>query len=387
MRAVIDARPALDPRRTGVGHYTQQIIRHLPHADPDSEYVAWYLHAKGLFRPRSFFEGVHAPNLTEKASRFPARVFGPLSSRLGVPRIEWSVRSDVLLATNFLPPATHGDGVVMVVHDLAHERLPETAPHMDSRWRRAFDRWVTRAAGVIVPSESTKADLLDRHDVSPARVHVTQLGVDASAFAPAPEMIVRATKRKYGIDGPYALFVGGLEPRKNLETLVRAFAKVAPGTRLVIAGGPVRWDPKAADRLDDVIAGLPSAARPRIVRTGYVTDKEKVALLSGATLLAYPSLYEGFGFPVLEGFAAGVPVLTSNVSSLPEVAGEAAITVDPRDPQAIADGLTQLFEDPDLRAMLSASGLTRAAKFTWEATARRTAEVLHAADAVVHLDA
>src|SRR5829696_2313765 len=133
MRAVIDARPALDPRRTGVGHYTQQLIRHLPHADPSNEYVAWYLHAKGLLRPRSFFTGVHAPNLTEKASRFPARIFGPMSSRLGVPRIEWSVGFDVLLATNFLPPATHSRGVVMVVHDLAYERLPDTAPHMDHR--------------------------------------------------------------------------------------------------------------------------------------------------------------------------------------------------------------------------------------------------------------
>lgn len=119
------------------------------------------------------------------------------------------------------------------------------------------------------------------------------------------------------------------------------------------------------------------AARARIVRTGYVGDQEKVALLSGATLLAYPSLYEGFGFPVLEGFAAGVPVLTSTTSSLPEVAGEAAVLVDPRDTDAIAEGLAQLFDDADLRGMLSAAGLTRASKFTWERTARLTAEALH----------
>ena len=382
MRAVIDARPALDPRRTGVGLYTQQIIRHLPHADPDNEYVAWYLHAKGLFRPRRFFEGVNAPNLTEKASRFPARVFGPMSTRLGVPRIEWSGAFDVLLATNFLPPATHSPGVVMVVHDLAHEHLPETAPHMDPRWRRRFDRWLQRAAGVIVPSASTKADLLAAHDVDADRVHVTPLGVDVAAFAPAAPDAIEAVRRKYGIDGAYALFLGGIEPRKNLDLLVQAFASLEPGTRLVIAGGSVRWDPKAIDRLGEVIGALPPAARARIVRTGYVADREKIALLSGATLLAYPSRYEGFGFPVLEGFAAGVPVLTSDVSSLPEVAGDAAVLVDPRDPDAIADGLRQLFDDPDLRAMLSAAGLARAAKFTWEATARGTAAALHAAHEV-----
>jgi glycosyltransferase involved in cell wall biosynthesis len=384
MRAVIDARPALDPRRTGVGQYTQQLIRHLPHADPSNEYVAWYLHAKGLFRPRSFFSGVHAPNLTEKASRFPARIFGPMSSRLGVPRIEWSVPFDVLLATNFLPPATKRPGVVLMVHDLAYERLPDTAPHMDDRWRRRFDAWLRRAAGVLVPSESTRRDLLEFHRVEPSRVHVTPLGVDMSAFAPAPPEAVDAVRRKYGIDQPYVLFLGGIEPRKNLDALVRAFATTAPGTRLVIAGGAVRWDPKATDRLDAEIALLPAAARERIVRTGYVGDREKVALMSGATMLAYPSRYEGFGFPVLEAFAAGLPVLTSNVSSLPEITGDAAIAVDPLDEQAIAAGITQLLDDPDLRAMLSAAGLTRASRFTWEATARCTAQALDAAHAVAH---
>ena len=382
MRAVIDARPALDPRRTGVGHYTQQLIRHLPHADPSSDYVAWYLHAKGLLRPRSFFAGVHAQNLTEKAARFPARIFGPMSSRLGVPRIEWSVGFDVLLATNFLPPATRSPGVVMVVHDLAYERLPDTAPHMDDRWRRRFDSCLRRAAGVLVPSESTKRDLLENHRIDGARVHVTPLGVDMAAFAPAPPEAIDAVRRKHGIDQPYALFVGGIEPRKNLDALVRAFATTPTGTRLVIAGGPVRWDPTAADRLDAVIAQLPAPARGRIVRTGYLSDRQKVALMSGASMLAYPSLYEGFGFPVLEAFAAGLPVLTSKVSSLPEVTGDAAVTVDPSDEAAIAAGITQLFDDEDLRAMLSAAGLTRAARFTWEGTARHTAEALRAAHAV-----
>ncbi len=383
MRTLIDARPALDPRRTGVGHYTQQVIRHLPHADPAHEYVAWYLHAKGLIRPRRFFEGVEAPNLAEQASRFPARVFEPLSSRLGVPRAEWSVEFDVLLATNFLPPATRSPGVVMVVHDLAYERMPDTAPHMNDRWRRRFDGWLPRAAGVLVPSSSTRRDLLANHPVDASRVTVTPLGVDAAAFAPVPREQIDAACRRFGVDGPYALFVGGIEPRKNLDALVRAFARLAPGTRLVIAGGPVRWDPGASDRLGETIAELPPAARGRIVRTGYVSDRDKLALLSGATLMAYPSLYEGFGFPVLEGFAAGVPVLTSNVSSLPEVAGDAALTVDPKDETAIAEGLAQLFGDDDLRAMLSASGLARAATFTWEATARRTAEALHRAHGLV----
>jgi glycosyltransferase involved in cell wall biosynthesis len=351
--------------------------------DPGSEYVAWYLHAKGLFHPRSFFGSLEAANLSERASRFPARVFEPMSSRLGVPRIEWSVDFDVLLATNFLPPATHSPGVVMVVHDLAYERLPATAPHMSGPWRRRFDTWLPKAAGVLVPSASTRRDLLEAHAVDADRVTVAPLGVDAGAYSPAPAEAVASVRRRFGVDGPYALFVGGIEPRKNLDALVRAFASLQPGTRLVIAGGPVRWDPKAADRLEATIAALPAASRARIVLTGYINDRDKVALLSGAALLAYPSLYEGFGFPVLEGFAAGVPVLTSNVSSLPEVAGDAALLVDPRDEAEIAGGLAQLFEDDDLRSVLSAAGLARAATYTWEATAKRTAEALHRAHGLV----
>ena len=114
-----------------------------------------------------------------------------------------------------------------------------------------------------------------------------------------------------------------------------------------------------------------------MVRTGYVREREKVALLTGATVLTYPSLYEGFGLPVLEAFAVGVPVLTSNVSSLPEVAGDAAVMVDPHDTEAIATGVAELVEDDDLRAMLSAAGFVRAASFPWEATARATAAVVH----------
>lgn len=378
MRVLIDARPALDPRRTGVGLYTQQIVRHLPHTDPGTEYTAWYLRSPRHLRMRRHFEGV-AANLHEHASFFPAPLFGPLTVRTGLPRLEWTVGFDVMLATNFIPPSTASDDVVLVVHDLAYEHLPETAPHVNERWRRLFDRWVAKARHVIVPSTSTKSDLVARHPIAPDRVSVVPLGVDTSAVAPASPDAVDAVCRKFGVDGPYIVFIGGLEPRKNLEGLLRAFATLGPGLRLVIAGGPVRWDPKNADRLDQAIVELPPAMRARVVRTGYVREREKVALLTGATLLAYPSLYEGFGLPVLEAFAVGVPVLTSNVSSLPEVAGDAAVMVDPYDTEAIADGIAQLVEDDDLRAMLSAAGLVRAASFPWEVTARATAAVLRRA--------
>jgi glycosyltransferase involved in cell wall biosynthesis len=379
MRVAIDARPALDARKTGVGYYAQHIIRALPNADPEMHVTAWYLHAKGLLRARRFFADVGASNFDERSSPFPARVFEPVSSRLGVPRLEWLCDFDVVLATNFLPPATRSPGVVMMVHDLAFQLFPDTAPQVDARWRRRFDQRLHGVARILVPSKSAKDDLVRLYGVEGDRIDAICHGVDADAFRPAAEPAVQAAQRRYGIVGRYLLFVGGIEPRKNLPGLVRAFAKLDPDATLVLAGGPVRWYPKATEQLDAAIEALPSSIRGRVVRTGYVSDAEKLALLTGATLFAYPSTYEGFGMPVLEAMACGTPVLTSSVSSLPEVAGEAAVLVDPAKPDAIAGGMDELLMDEDLRNRLAGAGLARAASFTWEKTAKATAASLRRA--------
>ena len=379
MRVVVDARPALDARKTGVGHYTAHLLRALPAAAAGDEITAWYLHARGLFRSRTFFSGVGG--LHERASRFPARIFEPLSSRLGEPRLERFVEFDVLLATNFLPPATASPGVVLMVHDLAFRKFPETAPHMEGRWLRRFESWLADAARVIVPSASAAHDLTELYGVDPSRIDAIHHGVEAHAFRPAPEPVVADVRRRFGIPGAYVLFVGGIEPRKNLDRLVRAFATLQglDEVSLVIAGGPVRWFPGAVEQLEAAIAALPPRTRSRVIRTGYVSQPDKVALMTGATLLAYPSRYEGFGFPVMEAFAAGLPVLTSNVSSLPEVAGDAAELVDPDDTDAIAAALERMLRDRDLLDNLAAAGVARVSGFTWEATARATVASLRRA--------
>jgi glycosyltransferase involved in cell wall biosynthesis len=374
VRIAIDARPALDPGRTGVGHYARRLIEHLPVAMPEDEVVAWYLHAKGLISRRRFFLGTGAE---EHPSRFPARVFQPVSWRLGVPRLEWLMRFDALLATNFLPPPTKVPGVVLVVHDLAYEVMPETAPHHDARWRRRFDRWLRRSAAVIVPSESARADLLDRHELDEDHVRVIPHGAEPFEAPPADD--VEAARKRFDIGRRYVLFVGGIEPRKNLHGLIEAFRRLHTEAWLVVAGGRTNWIPGETGRLESAVAALPEGVRRRVRFTGYVSDDDKRALLAGADVLAYPSRYEGFGFPVLEGFAAGVPVLTSTASSLPEVAGDAALLVDPADPGAIAEGLERLLGDEALRGRLRAAGHRRVRSYTWERAAASTAEVLRAA--------
>ncbi len=378
LRIAVDARSALDPGRTGIGHYCWNIVRSLPLADPANSYIAWHLDPKGV--RRGAFADV-AANLSEAVGRFPNRWFEPVSSRLGWPVANSSIGPfDVLLAPNFIAPVLRSGPAVPVVHDLAFDVFPETAPHVDARWRRRFEASLSAAPAVIVPSRSTREDLLSRYGTDPARVEVVHHGVEPRAVAAAGDRVV-AMRSKIG-DGPYLLFIGGIEPRKNLIALVRAFGMVAagePSVRLVIAGGAVRWFPQAVDRLDSTIAGLPPVARARVIRTGFVGPDEKAALLSGAAGLVYPSLYEGFGFPVLEAFAAGVPVLTSNISSMPEVAGDAALQVDPHDEAAIAEGMGRLLAEPGLGEQLARAGLERVGAFTWEACARRTAAILHAA--------
>jgi alpha-1,3-rhamnosyl/mannosyltransferase len=370
VRIAIDARPASDAEPTGVGHYTRRMLQHLPNAMPMAELVAWHRPGGGAGIPRF-------PNLTEHVSRIP-NVLEPVWRRLEVPGLERQIRFDALLATNFLPPPTRSESVVLVVHDLAFEVMPEAGPGFGERWRRRFDGWLRRSAAVIVPSASAKTDLLERHPIDETRVLVIAHGADPFE-RPTPDEIDRVRER-FGIGGPFALFLGGIEPRKNLRALVEAFARIRDvDPWLVIAGGRVPWAPNGVETLRAQVDDLPHDVRRRVVLTGYVTDEQKRSLLAGATTLAYPSLYEGFGFPVLEGFAAGVPVLTSTVASLPEVAGDAAISVEPDDLGGIEDGLARLFRDAELRERLISAGRARLPMFTWEGSAAATAEVLRGA--------
>lgn len=379
IRIAVDARPAVFPQRTGVGYYTWHLLKHLPAVDPNSEYVAWYLNARALTGGRR--RRLAELPVTERWTPIPTRWFDRMTERFDLPRIEWFVRFDLLFAPNFVPPSTRTRSLVVTIHDLAFRLHPETAPQSTRWWLSRVERTLERATRIIAVSEATKRDLLELYGVSNERVAVIPNGVDGRAFhPPSPEDVARV-RRRFGIAGPYLLFLGGIEPRKNLPALVRAFAQLPPDVRpaLVLAGGSVEWNTEGRDALEGALRELPWQIGERIVLTGYVTEVEKVALLGGAESLVYPSLYEGFGLPVLEAMACGTPVVTSDAPALAEVGGDAALLVDPRDPAAIAAGIERVLRDGELRTELTAKGTARAASYSWEQTARRTAEVLHEA--------
>jgi len=369
--------------RTGVGHYTMQLLRLLPRVDPGTTYVAWYPSARAalnLSRTPRLFDEDRPPNLIERAVPIPGAWFERLSAR-EIPRVEWTVRFEVLFAPNFIPPPTRARRLVLTVHDLAFRLFPATAPLATRQWLARLESALHRAARIMVVSEQTRRDLLDTYGVADDRVSVVPLGVDAAVFRPAPEDAVRAVRQRYGIEGPYVLTLGGIEPRKNLPAIIRAYSALDAALRptLVLAGPVTPWNPEGWELLRPALDRLPPSIRERVVFTDYVSENAKVALLTGAEALVYPSLYEGFGLPVIEAMACGTPVLTSNVSALPATAGGAALLVDPRDEEAITAGIERLITDPALRETLRAAGLARAKAFSWRRTAVLTAEVLHEA--------
>ena len=378
MRVLVDARPAVFSERTGVGTYVWNLLRRLPAVDPSTEYVAWYLHARSILRGRRSFDGT---GVHERRVLFPSRLYDR-TARLGLPPAEVFGRADVVFGTNFVPPPTLRTPTVVTVHDLAFRLFPETAPQAVAWWRRAVERAIGRAAVVVVPSEATRRDLLRLYDADPERVETIPLGVDRSVYAPADPERIDQVRRRYAVEGPY-MVVLGRHQRKNLDGLLRAFAAVPDEARprLVVTGAPP-WTPDGSDHDAPALAAIPPRVRSRVSLVGYVPPADAAALLSGSLGLAYPTRYEGFGFPALEAMACGAPVLTSNVSALPELVGDDAVLVDPSDDASIAEGLVRLISDDGLRERLRAAGLVRAARFGWDETARATAAALERAAAV-----
>lgn len=262
---------------------------------------------------------------------------------------------------------------VVTIHDLIPQLFPQSVTRGHRLIRCAMlPLVVKRADRLIAVSQATARDLLEMFPNAASKVRVVYSGVD-SRFAPAPLHEVAALRRRLGLPSEYVLYLGTLSPRKNLDGLFEAYellhqrkADVPP---LVVAGKPGwLWEPimRRADAL-----GL----RTRVIFCGFVPDEGLPALLTGATLFALPSLYEGFGLPVLEAMACGTPVVTSDRSSLPEVAGDAAHLVDPKSPEAIADGIRRVLHDDPYRAELRRRGFDRAHAFRWELTARQTVAV------------
>ena len=283
---------------------------------------------------------------------------------------------DVFFTPAHVIPFSYSRPSVATVHDLGFVHFPEA----HTRRQLTYLRWSTkhnanRAKLIIADSEASKADLRCYYGVDPARIEVVYPGVDPTLRPIADQQKLTAVTRKYGVIPPFMLYIGTIQPRKNLVRLIDCFLDSDVDYRLVIAG-KAGW---LSESIISHIDNLEGDERARICLPGYIAEEDKAALLSAAEAVVFPSLYEGFGFPLVEANACGTPVLSSDSSSLPEIAGDAALLVDPRDEQALQEGIRRIAVDTALRNRLVQAGIENGKRFSWETAAEKTLEVFERA--------
>ena len=356
----VDASRAITGRRTGTEAYAYFLIQALIRL----------VESRG-HRLRLYFNQSPPADLFSASEAVETRVI-PLPRLWTHMRLaaELQRRSpDVFFTPAHVIPATYRGPSVATVHDLGYLAFPEA----HTRRQLAYLRWSTahnarRGRRVIVDSKATRADLVGHYDINPDRVDVIYPGLDPALRPVNDEVELARVRSKYGIEQPYLLTIGTIQPRKNLERLVEAYASSGVTAQLVLAG-KIGW------RAEPILAAVKrhqelSTDQPAIVLPGFVAGEDKAALISGAVALLFPSLYEGFGFPVLEGNACATPVVAANTSSLPEVAGNAALLVDPLDTQAMSAATGRIVTDKALRAELVKAGLANTKRFNWQKAAR-----------------
>ena len=358
---------ASDGGRSGIGQYLINVVRRLPELAPADEFV--------LFAPRrdaALWAGLPGGTKVEYVDdRFDAPLPSLLWHSAVLPRRLRSHGCDVV----FLPAGNRRLGVrygvpsVATVHDLSQLHVPGKYDAVRMFYAtRVLPALIGRQDRVVTVSSSTRADVLERTCIAAEHVSVVPNGVDLSRYSVSGSRNAPQVSARLGLDHPYLLYVARLEhPGKNHVTLLEAYARLrSEGVRhkLVLAGP--RWN--GAEAIDAAVARLGLAGH--VVFTGFVAGEELPGLYAGASAFVFPSLYEGFGIPLLEAMASGTPACVANTSSLPEVAGDAALLFDPRDPCDIADAMHRLVTDDVLRARLRARGLQRCKEFTWERSAQ-----------------
>jgi glycosyltransferase involved in cell wall biosynthesis len=368
MHITIDLSPAVH-HHAGIGRYAHELTAALTALDRDNEYSAFYNAPRGDERPNPPLDRLPARTLRLAARPWRLRVM--LADLLGLTQDQLLPPCDVFHATDhLLPPLSHAR-TVLTVFDLTFRLFPQH--HLPlNRWYSTLmlPRFARRADAILTISENTRRDLLNWIRLPADKVRVTYLG-HGPAFRPIDGVTELAHIRaRYTLPDQFILYLGTIEPRKNLVMLLDAYEilrrrdEAAPP---LILAGRQGW------LYESVLQRVRTRGLERHVRlTDWVADEDIPAMMNAAAAFVYPSLYEGFGLPPLEAMACGTPVLCSNTSSLPEVVGDGGLLLDPHDAHAWAAALERILSDEHLRADLRARGLIQARKFSWERAARET---------------
>lgn len=365
MRIAIDCR-WITTDTGGIRHYTLNLVKHLAVQDKSNEYHLIY-DEEGTKDELLKYTG-NPPNF--RLLNFKPRPFSP-KSQVFLPPLLNKLKFDAYHTTNFMMPLM---GMkckkIVCVHDLIPYLFPEFCEKSIKikvyPLFKALTRFVVKSADIIVvPSLNTRNDLLKTFGVEERKISLVMLGVDERFYRPADKKQLDEIRKKYGITKRAMLYAGRQDPSKNLVNLIRSFEK----TRKVIQCQLIIAGKKDARYTGPYEIAAKSQYREDIIFTGFVSGDELPLLFRACDIFAFPSFYEGFGLPPLEAMACGVPVISSNTSSLPEVVGDAALLVDPRSVEDISGAMIKLLTDDALRSEMSIRGLKQAKKFSWDSTA------------------
>ncbi len=365
----LDASSLLD-RPTGVGRYTNALIESLSKIDLDNHYKLLFYSLKKRYQGNL----LSADNISARHWRIPGRLLLKLWQRWDFPAIEHLVgRIDLFHSPNFFYQALKHAKTVATIHDLAFMRdATYGEKYGGAYFRKVLARKIEQVDALIAVSRHTASDLVEFFEVPEEQIRVIYEGVGEFFYKRPDEAFIKQVLGELGIgDYPYILCTATLEPRKNLTSLIKAFRQLPvrySDHRLVIVGKP-GWG------FDGILEEISPELAARIHITGYICDEYYRVLLKNAVLFVLPSLYEGFGLPVLEAMASGTPVACSNTSSLPEIAGEAAAYFDPFDIDSMIHIIDKMLDDEQLRGVHRQAGLQRAGKFTWEKAAKETLDL------------
>lgn len=358
----------------GIGRYSRELVYAL--LKHESQFHYRLISARPTIDLHPSDPILSAENASYRSLRLSDRWLYRIWHRLRLPlRADWLTgQIDLFHSPDFvLPPLGWRMPAVLTVHDLSFLHYPETfTPSLLKFLNQAVPRSIKRATHILADSEATRADLIDAWPVVAEKVSVIYSGVSPLFKPVADSSLIQLTREKFRLGKePYILSVGTLQPRKNYEMLFRAFHDVAKNLsiKLIIVGG-LGW---MYDHIQAEIEALGLSGK--VLLLGYVADSELPALYSGARLFVFPSLYEGFGLPVVEAMACGVPVLSSNASSLPEVAGTAALMLSPDDQEGWAREMIKILEDPEKRTKMIAAGFLQARNFRWKKSAQAVVEI------------
>ncbi len=372
MNIAVDLRSLHTSEFSGVESYTVNVLEQLMTRDRKNNYTLFY----NGFRPKRF-DYLHFINAKYRQTKYPNRLLNLALKFTGKPNLESLIGPcDVLFMPNWnVCSVKPGTKVILTVHDLSPLLLPEMYNAKARAWHSFINikKLVTRVDAIVAVSQHTKDALAEVLHVPESKITVAHLGVDQEAFSPQLDIDeLRAVRNRYGLPGDFLFFVGTIEPRKNLINIIEAFDRLDDGAHLVIAG---KWGWKYREIMNRIAA---SPKRRLIKIIGYVPETDKPYIMKLARAFVWPSLYEGFGLPVLEAMAVGTPVLTSQVTSIPEVAGDAAMLVNPYNVQDISAGMKLLLRNEGLRHRYITKGLDKSKDFTWDKTAEKLSELINA---------